>query len=246
MFVEEGAGSEPPNRAMKSDYDRYRSKVADLRNFAREVRNGIMGSETRSDCAAMADVFGRAAGLFDKKTNVVSGLFDVLVSPWNATQRVDFLSYGWGAPPTPQYSDRLPAKLRLKPPSKGKSALLAKPLGVLRLAAAFPIPATLTCGTRAPGRQQAAALRGRLRREMKLDSNAQGLPIIGAPLKDLFFGDKSSLGDDRFGASAVAAGACLTDRVVLKLYATALAPNRRSPNLHLVGLRRSFAGSLSE
>ena len=43
--------------------------------------------------------------------------------------------------------------------------LLAKPLGVLRLAAAFLIPAVLTGVGEGPGRQQAAPLRRRLRRE---------------------------------------------------------------------------------
>ena len=56
----------------------------------------------------------------------------------------------------------------------------AKPLGVLRPAAAFPIPVVLTCVGEGPGRQQAAALRGRVRREMKLDSNAQDLALRGA------------------------------------------------------------------
>ena len=58
---------------------------------------------------------------------------------------------------------------------------LAKPLGVLRLAAAFPIPGVPTCVGEGPVRQQAAALRGRLRREMKLDSNAQDLALRAAP-----------------------------------------------------------------
>ena len=72
------------------------------------------------------------------------------------------------------YSDGLGPKLSLKPTGKRKSAFPAKPLGVLRLAAAFPVPAVLTCVGEGPGRQQAAALRGCLRREMKLDSNALG------------------------------------------------------------------------
>ena len=63
----------------------------------------------------------------------------------------------------------LPAKLGLKPTRWRLGFFSAKPLGVLRLAAAFPIPAVLTCVGEGPGRQQAAALRGRQRREMKLD-----------------------------------------------------------------------------
>jgi len=57
----------------------------------------------------------------------------------------------------------------------------AKLLGVLRLAAAFPIPAGLTCVGEGPGRQQAAALRGRLRREMKIDFAGSPSEYWGSP-----------------------------------------------------------------
>ena len=65
-------------------------------------------------------------------------------------------------------------QLGLKPMKKGKPPIPAKPLGVLRLAAAFPVSTAADWFHKSdPGRQQAAALRGRLRREMTLTQNTQ-------------------------------------------------------------------------